>query len=404
MKRVSFIVIFVLILIFLFGCGQIGGDTTTTEEVYKGTKGVEMSFLPQTPPDEVFEGSPLIVLVEYANKGANTITNGALYLTGYDSAYLFDGSRYKEWSLRGLKGKSILNPVGEEKIAEFKDNEVRKPDNIDEFTQKLKLTACYDYVTTASAQVCIDPDPYNLGGGTKTCTPGIVTLSGGQGAPIAVTKIDERIAGNTVYFDIHFKNMGSGDVFIGTTSHCYTSINYEQMNRVVVDNVKLSNVNIACEPKLGDPIILNNGEGFVKCYYIGDLGADEYLTTLNINLRYGYRESITKSIDILDIPGVPEPGGPSTPSTPSTGNDQQYVGQTCYDTKGRVLGVCQFTSSACSGGYVSGRCPGSNAIKCCVTANCFDPYTSKKCKLVSMCSNPIPNKCPGPTDVQCCLD
>lgn len=359
MKKVYFSIMFVLFLLFIAGCGQIGGEGTAprTEEVYKGTKGIEMGFVPSNPPNEVFEGSPMTVLVEYSNKGANPISDGSLYLTGYDPAFLFRNSGgYQEWSLRGLQGKSLLNPVGEEKLAEFTDNDVRKPDNIDRFTQKLKLTACYNYMTTASAQVCIDPDPYNLGGGTKTCTVGIVSLSGGQGAPVAVTKIDERIAGNRVQFKIYFRNVGGGEVFIGPTSHCYSNLQYDDMNKVVVDRVSFSNRNINCEPTPGTPIRLNNGEGFVICYDEGNLGEDEYLTTLNIILKYSYRDSIVKSIDILDIPGVPEPGG-----TVSSGKTDAP----CH-ARG---GTCRWTSQGCpNGDFVQNLCLSNPSTEylCCV--------------------------------------
>ncbi len=378
---------FVLFLLSIVGCGQIGGEGTAprTEEVYKGTKGIEMSFVPSNPPNEVFEGSPMTVLIEYSNKGANPISDGSLYLTGYDPAFLFRNSGgYQEWSLRGLQGKSLLNPVGEEKLAEFTDNDIRKPDNIDRFAQKLKLTACYNYMTTASAQVCIDPDPYNLGGGTKTCTVGIVSLSGGQGAPVAVTKIDERIAGNRVQFKIYFKNVGGGEVFIGPTSHCYSNLQYDDMNKVVVDRVSFSNRNINCEPEYGTPIRLNNGEGFVICYDEGHLGdGDEYITTLNIKLKYSYRDSIVKSIDILDIPGVPGPGG-TTPSSPGGGGSDTDCGSKgccTRDLGGYCLKNCD---NACPGQRPcpAGYCSGGTSRKCCITSG--DSSGSGTCG--SMCA------------------
>jgi len=365
MKRAMLIISVFIILIIISGCDMQGDSQANKEEVYKGTSGLEMSFVPSNPPSEIFEGSPMVVLVEYANRGANTITDGSLYLTGYDSSYLFRGSGgVKSWSLRGLRGKSLLNPVGEEKLAEFRDDDVRKPDNVDRFTQKLKLTACYDYVTTASAQVCIDPDPHNLGGGTKTCSPGIVSLSGGQGAPVAVTKIDERIAGNRVQFKIYFKNVGGGEVFVGSTSHCYSNLQYDDMNKVVVNKVSFSNKNIQCEPSLGTPIRLNNGEGFTICYHEGDLGEDEYLTNLNIELKYSYRDSITKTVDILDVPGVSAPGG--TTSSGSSGSG--ICGDMCAKEVGHADAPWCYCSrsGSCPSGYRAIGNSADGCTPCCV--------------------------------------
>lgn len=354
MKKVIFSAIVVLFLIIISGCGQMGGDSSTSmsEDIYKGTKAVGMKFLPQSPPSEVFEGNPLNILVEYSNEGAHTITTGNLYLTGYDPGFVFDSQSVMSWSIGGLEGKTLLNPVGTQMIAEFNDNDIRKPDNVDRFTQKLKLTACYDYITLASAQVCIDPRPYDLSGDKKICSAGIVSLSGGQGGPVAVTKIDERIAGDRVQFKIYFKNMGTGDVFrFGSSSHCYSQLGFDDMDKVVVHKVTFSNEkNLQCEPDLGSNIRLNNGEGFVICYYDGlPSTGDEYLTNLNIELRYGYRESITKTIDILDIPG-----GPSGSSSSSSSSTSSSSGNTCGDMCAAAVGHADSPWCYCSR---TGSCP-----------------------------------------------
>ena len=295
------LIIFIVSLIFIAGCGQ--QNQQNQQEIYSGTEGVKMRFLTNTPPSEVFDRSGLVVLIEYTNAGAYPITNGALYLTGYDPSYLFGSVMSK--GLGGLHGKSLMYPKGETKVVEFSDSSIGKPEHIDSFEQKLKLTACYKYMTMASTQVCIDPEPYAVGGGKKTCTPGLKSLSGGQGAPVAVTKIDERIADNIVYFDIHFKNMGSGEAFVGGTNQCYTSLSYNEINRVQVKSVMLSNKRIGnCEPSLGSSIILTNGEGFIKCYTTISRSGDEYLTNLDVELEYSYRQSAPlKTINIISAPG-----------------------------------------------------------------------------------------------------
>ncbi len=300
------LVIFVVFLVFIAGCGS--QEQQNQQEIYSGTDGIKMKFLTNTPPSEIFARSDLVVLIEYTNAGASPISKGALYLTGYDPSYLF-GTSYKSENFYdsrsgALKGKSIMYPQGETRIAEFQ-TKTNKPEHIDSFEQKLKLTACYEYKTTASTQVCIDPEPYIQGGGKKTCIPGLQSLSGGQGAPVAVTKIDERIAGNTVYFDIHFKNMGSGEAFVGSPSNCYTSLSYSEINRIEVTSVRLSNRGVSyCEPRLGSSIVLTNGEGFIKCYSSIPTNGDEYLTNLDVVLEYSYRESAPlKTINILSAPG-----------------------------------------------------------------------------------------------------
>jgi hypothetical protein len=374
MKKIVLSLI-IVILIFIVGCGQ--QDQQTQQDIYSGTKGITMKFLPNTPPSEVFENSELIVLVEYSNEGAYDVSRGALYLTGYDQSYLFgSGSIEKSFSSSygALRGKSIMFPEGETRIAQFQTT-AGKPQHIDKFTQRLKLTACYDYKTLATAQVCIDPEAYSQGGGTKICTPGVVTLSGGQGAPIAVTKIDERIAGNMAYFDIHFRNMGSGEVFVGNPSHCYTSIGYNELNRIKVNSVRLSNSgNIYCEPNIGSNVVLTNGEGFIKCYANIPRSGDEYLTNLDIELVYSYRESSPlKTINILSAPGGSSSSSTRSSSSTSSSSSSGSSGSgICGDKCAAAVGhadapwcYCSNTGS-CPSGYRSLGNSADGCTPCCV--------------------------------------
>jgi len=360
MKKISFFALLLSVL-FVAGC-TLNSTKTSTDEVYTGTQGIVMSFIAQNPPSEIFEGSPMSVLIDYSNKGASEIKSGKLYLTGYDSTYLF-GSSSKVENLNGLNGKSLLNPVGEEKIAEFVSGSVNKPDDIDRFSQKLKLTACYEYETHASAQVCIDPDPFGIREGKKTCTVSAITLSGGQGAPVGVTSIDERIAGNRIQFKIFFKNLGSGEVYnVGKgTDNCFSSLDYSDLDQVTVVGARFSRKTLSCEPS---KVRLVNNEGYVICYGNIETTGDEYLTTLNVDLKYNYRDSIIRSVDILDVPGGPSS---STGSSSSSSGDTDCASKGCCvsDKGGNCKDPCN--SNTCSGGTcIAGYCSGGTSRVCCV--------------------------------------
>ena len=54
----------------------------------------------------------------------------------------------------------------------------------------------------ADVVVCIDPDPYSVVQEQKVCNIGDVSVSGGQGAPIAVTRIEEEVGSDKIYFRI----------------------------------------------------------------------------------------------------------------------------------------------------------------------------------------------------------
>lgn len=305
MKKEYIVLSFIISILLLSGCSNLNTTQHTINkdfidtEFHTGIDGLVMEFLDDTP-DKIYENTPLDIMIEYSNMGAFDITIGKIYLSGYDNEYI---NLYPDY-LPNLEaeGKSIFNPDGRiKKIETFSDNSISLPHGVDKITQIIKATACYEYRTEASAEVCIDPKT------TKSiredvCSIHPVSLSGGQGAPVAVTKIEEEVYQDKLQFRIYFENKGGGTVIRpGAINDCHTSLQREDANRLEVNKVSFSGKTMRCEPQ--NPINLDDNErGFIFCYYEGDLGDDAYNTILHIELDYGYRNTIQKSIEILKEP------------------------------------------------------------------------------------------------------
>ncbi|MFA4819805.1 MAG: transglycosylase SLT domain-containing protein [Candidatus Aenigmatarchaeota archaeon] len=92
-----------------------------------------------------------------------------------------------------------------------------------------------------------------------------------------------------------------------------------------------------------------------------------------------------------------------------TNSDSQYIGQSCASPEG-YEGACQYaTASRCT--FYDNRCPGSSAVKCCVSDDNFigDQCTAPNgargtCQYVgtSGCTF-YAGRCPGTADVKCCI-
>lgn len=269
---------------------------------HTGTKGLEMKFTTSAPPDKIYKSTPLDVIIEYSNKGAYEIQGGKLYLSGFDPKYI----SFSPSSVENLvaEGKSVFNPNGEIKqITTFSDNSIGAgiPTSVDKIKQTIKATACYNYRTEASFDVCINPKTMNSVT-EDICQNGPVSASGGQGAPIAITNIEEEIYQNKLQFKIYFQNSGGGTVLKSSAiNNCHTSLNRNDANKVEVIEVSFSDKTMRCDPQ--NPVnIDDSGKGFIFCYYQGDLGQSAYKTTLKIVLDYGYRSSIQKEIEIQKSP------------------------------------------------------------------------------------------------------
>ncbi|MBR9690505.1 hypothetical protein GOV08_02360 [Candidatus Woesearchaeota archaeon] len=293
--------VFILITIMITGCNpySYSQEDELNDEYHSGTQGLVMNFLPESPPKRLYENSELDVWLEYSNKGAYDVRGGKVYLSGFDTQYI----QFVPDMIPNLESdsKSRFNPDGKlTKTESFSAYSVQLPMGADKITQTIKATACYEYRTEAAIEVCIDPKTKNIR--DDICTVEPISLSGGQGAPVAITKIEEEIYKNKLQFRIYFENAGDGTVIrTGRITNCHTSLEREDANKVDVRTVSFSGNTMFCEPQ--PPIQLDDrGKGFVFCSYQGDLGDEAYKTLLQIELDYGYRSSIQRDVEILQEP------------------------------------------------------------------------------------------------------
>lgn len=298
--------LFLTLSMLLTGCGMPNrvGRGVDDFNFHTGTQGLQLRLLPGNPPQRLYSGDPLNVLVEFTNKGAYNIEDGRLYLSGYDREYLvFDRDQFLGFQ---AEGKSELNPEGIiSEIAEFKDPAVSMPPETDRFKQIVKATACYSYKTFASPMICIDPDPLNIDPEDKVCQVQNVGMNS-QGAPVAVKQVEVDSARGRVQFKIHVQNVGGGTVIESREGYvpidrCHALLQRDEIDKVEIYAYLSQDRVLDCKPNL---IRLTNGRGFAFCSYTGlDTESEAYLTALNIELSYGYRNSIATSMDILRLPG-----------------------------------------------------------------------------------------------------
>jgi len=298
----------VLVLLFLSACTGIMGRGKTRATPYTfhtGTQGMVLEFLPGSPPDRLYEGDPLSLVVKYANKGASTVEGGMLYVSGYDRAYVPLNPDQVPFN---AEGKSVYNPEGlVSYTAEFMAGAVGAPPYVDVFPQTFKVTACYKYRTEAGVDVCIDPDPLRIQPEDKVCVIHDTSLSS-QGAPVAVTRVEEDAAKGRVQFQIAIRNVGAGTVIASSNGavpldRCQADLRQDEIDKVEL-TAELSGRSLECNPK---QVRLINGQGIAICsLFLADYQTQEaYQTTLNVYLDYGYRNSIAKRVDVLKLPGAP---------------------------------------------------------------------------------------------------
>lgn len=313
MSKKSVLMVVLLISIFLLTsgaqCPRRSDDARQNLQYHTGTRGLTMSFMPKNPPDAIFDTDILSVILELKNEGTYALDNSKakIKISGFDQNIVV--LRQND-VFPPLEPKSVYNPEGGYGFMESRYN-VFLPGEVEVYSPKLQATACYMYETVANPTVCIDPGLYDIDVKQKACDVKDVSVAGGQGAPVAVTKVETNMvsAGTgdamSAQFKIYIQNSGSGQLV--KYEYCPDSLEITDLNRVHLDYVALASgqdITGTCQPvdERGE-IILRDGKAFLICKtgaFNKGLGA--FTTPLEIRLSYDYMEQIEKKIDIKRTP------------------------------------------------------------------------------------------------------
>ncbi len=289
------ILIGLLFLLAIAGCTQNGDDAPITDiDVRQGTDGITMEFTENAPPEMVFENSDFSVGIDLKNKGASDINNGYLVF-GFEEAYVSTaGSDKVTFS---IKGKSMYNPEGDEELIKVTATAGGVGEQSETHPAVISATVCYPYKTIFGSDVCIDTDIYREEIGRMGCSVEDLTFPGGQGAPVAVTKVKTKmLPDNKLQFLIHIENKGNGGVISSDKVEDVCSskpLKPEDFNKIKI-SASLLGKSLEC----GDGTIrLKDGGARVECKSSTSItDPDAYTTPLGIILEYGYTSSISTGI------------------------------------------------------------------------------------------------------------
>ena len=320
--------------------------------IFKGTEGVEVEFI-ESIPDSVYEGTSFFTGARIKNLGPYTITDdnpGVVSLTSDEAYFIYNESELKSNNKFSIFGKSIYYQEGELIIMTLPTVQSRNMTGaIQNPKSSLYLGICYPYETFFSEPLCIDFDLYDQDQREKVCTSEELHFSGGQGAPIAVTKITPFMQnspkGIKPQFIIEIENKDKGVPWYNKDKKCISgNFDMSDWGKVKI-NGSLSTFNLNCEPSI---VKLVDNKGTVKCSSEGEfVKSTNFLTILNLNLDYNYIEGTSKDINILRMPQDHVPY--SLPGVQSCVGKAE--GTFCHDKKLMVCnehGECENKCSYCA--------------------------------------------------------
>lgn len=200
-------------------------------------------------------------------------------------------------------------PGGEQTTVSFNGRINAWPKGLDRVKDLTFLTTnCYVYSTYADPTVCIDPDPYGMG--EKVCSPQKITYNGGNGAPVAITQIEQENTRHVIYFDITIKNIGNGQIFdMMQMEACNPNapfrLSTRSFNKVYFTDARIGEQHLQCTPPRGQGVFLTDGRAGqkIRCkYFINNaVSRSAYTTPLIIEIGYGYSQSISRHSSIKRV-------------------------------------------------------------------------------------------------------
>ncbi len=314
--RVLLVMFLMLMLLFLASCngrpaaGEDPQDTLTAVKlVQTGTEGVDINIVQDNPPSLIYDQNELVAIVEVNNKGNYDLQPQQCFvqITGYDQNIIVgdDFSRQKTCADGPLlEGKNLYNTRGGQSILEFRAPYIELPLGIPEYSPPLNFLTCYQYLTRASPQVCLDPlynqiTPEQVGCNFRRS----ISMGGGQGGPVGVSYLGVNMVGSKAIFEINIQNYGSGTVLspYSNLRQCgQAALSYADKDKVEY-SVELTGAHsIDCKPRDRVVRMINNQGKIVCTANIYETTAFE--TPLLIDLNYNYIESDKRNIKILDTP------------------------------------------------------------------------------------------------------
>lgn len=286
------ILITTLLLVFLISCNPFTSKTVIVE---KGTKALELSFVKDMPPYQSYEDSNNAIAVYMKNIGATNIVNG-LYSLNVPNQY-FDV--VEPFGTFNLLGKQEGMPYGEENQQQFTARTKSLAPQQQKLPIDISFTACFPYKTHAGFSVCVDTDTTGKEK-RKACNVKTLSTSGGQGAPITITRIEPRMElteeGTIPVFDMYLRNEGGGIITTEKTFGDYCK--GKQIPRQEVElSVFLGDEKLECSK---EQLEIKKTESRINCRareYSRKEGTFNALLVVDVN--YGYVQTVSKQITLI---------------------------------------------------------------------------------------------------------
>lgn len=281
-----------LLILFVLLAGCIVDDPEKSVP-NTGDEGIRAEFVEGQPEEKIYQDQPMELVTEYRNMGSYDKPFGKVVLYGYDSSVIkFESQKenYAKKELPELNAKTSYTPKGGYATISFNAEEINVEPR-EQYKTEVILGACYHYKTSLTEEVCLSDDDSACEGKTKR--------HGGQGAPVAITKLEQEMVSDKLDIVATIENVGKGKVITpakNSYEDCPFNLHKEDVNKVQV-NITVNGLEKE-ECSNSGMLSLSNGETKIHCTFSGESGGG-YETQLNAELNYFYMNKDERELTIL---------------------------------------------------------------------------------------------------------
>ncbi len=218
------LLVLLVILAFLAGCGE---DGRQGQDFRQGISEVEFRLLDNAPPERIYPRSQFTIVVEVHNLAAYDVADGELSILGLNDKYFLLSPAEQDFS--ELLGRSLTNPGGDKVFLQFTGVAGELFQNAEEYVGNYFLKASYRTRAEFTDSLCVNPSLYEVY--DSGCKVERQKTYGGQGAPLAVSRLEEIIVpGEEVELRLTVANRGRG-----------------KAGSVLLSSARLGTEDLACE-------------------------------------------------------------------------------------------------------------------------------------------------------------
>lgn len=297
-KGTAFICI-LIISIVITGCSN-SGQIKVDEEFQSGSGELQIEFMRNNPPRQVFQNSDISFVIRLTNSGSEFIENGILVIQTDNTIFNILGGNRASFSLQNA---GVMFPKGESSIETFRV----RVNSLEQESQRVNVdiiaSACYAYATRMSAMVCMDVDPFELRPTREGCKGRDISPRT-TGAPVHVDKIEVRynVDGDfiTPSYIFSIRHIGRGLLYDKSQvlNFCTSRAVASNIANKISFRVWVSEQELECST---NELILHGGQGRVTCQG-QTYNARQILTSfeapMEIDMLYGYSVSQTQRVEV----------------------------------------------------------------------------------------------------------